>query len=232
MRFTVDERLYELFPALRIGVLVLEVDNRKYGEDGLEEVLNQVRLSFSYDKPQDHPHIKVWREAFNKLGISASKYWSSIESLLRRALKGGPFPRINPLVDLYNAISLKYLVPMGGHAIAPLEGDIFLGLADGTEAFHPMDSEEAEIVGKGEVVYKDAVEVLTRRWVWRQCEKDKVTEETRLVFVPIDVMAGLPGDLPEKVMADMEDRLRQNGNGRIIHRDVLTREKQSTEFSV
>ena len=230
MRFTTDERLYELFPSLKIGVLVLEVDNTRYGEDGLVEVIEQVRSHFPYDKPQDHPHIKVWREAFNKLGISASKYWSSIESLLRRALKGGPFPRINPLVDLYNAISLKYLVPMGGHAIVPLRGDIFLGFADGGEPFHPMDSTETETVGKGEVVYKDGVEVLTRRWVWRQCEKDKVTGETRSVFVPIDVMPGLPEGLLETVMAEMESRLSQNGNGRIIHRDVLTRENPGTRF--
>jgi DNA/RNA-binding domain of Phe-tRNA-synthetase-like protein len=232
MRFSTDERLYELFPGLKIGVLVLEIDNTKYGTDGLAEVLEQVRSHFPHDKPQDHPHIKVWREAFSKLGISASKYLSSIESLLRRALKGGPFPRINPLVDLYNAISLKYLVPMGGHAVAPLVGDIFLGFAEGTEPFHPMDSAETEVVGKGEVVYKDGAEVLTRRWVWRQCEKDKVTGETRLVFVPIDVMAGLPEDLPEKVMADMEIRLAQNGNGRIIHQDILTREKLSTTLPV
>jgi DNA/RNA-binding domain of Phe-tRNA-synthetase-like protein len=130
MRFSTDERLYELFPGLKIGVLVLEIDNTKYGTDGLAEVLEQVRLHFPHDKPQDHPHIRVWREAFSKLGISASKYLSSIESLLRRALKGGPFPRINPLVDLYNAISLKYLVPMGGHAIAALVGDLFLGFAE------------------------------------------------------------------------------------------------------
>lgn len=230
MQFTVDEGLYELFPTLKIGVLVLDIDNTRYGEDGLEEVLHQVRLHFPYEKPQDHPHIKAWREGFNRLGISASKYLSSIESLVRRALKGGPFPRINPLVDLYNAISLKYLVPMGGHAIVPLTGDIFLGFAEGTEPFHPMDSEETEIAGKGEVVYRDAAEVLTRRWVWRQCEKDKVTEETRLVFVPIDVMAGLSDDLPDRVMGEMEGRLTQNGNGRIIHRDILTREKRSTVF--
>ena len=230
MKFTIDEKLCTLFPSLKIGVLICEIENTRYGDDGLEQILEDVRARFTYPKPQDHPHIKVWREGFNKLGISASKYYSSIESLLRRALKGGPFPRINPIVDLYNAISLKHLVPMGGHAIHPLEGDIFLGFADGNEPFVSMDTCEPEIVDKGEVVYRDSKEVLTRRWVWRQCNKDKVTAETSSIFIPIDVMEGLPDTLCETVMADMEESLLRNGNGKVIHRDMLTRDRLFTEF--
>ena len=121
MKFTIDKRLFDLFPGLSVGTLVCHIDNTKYGDDLLDSILERLRTSFPYEKPQDHPHIKVWRQAFTKAGISASKYPSSIESLLRRALKGGPFPRVNPIVDLYNAFSLEYLVPVGGHDLAPLE---------------------------------------------------------------------------------------------------------------
>jgi DNA/RNA-binding domain of Phe-tRNA-synthetase-like protein len=230
MKFSTDEGLYRLFPGLRIGVLVVEVNNTRYGKDHLDEVLADLQAHFSYDKPQNHPNVRVWREAFTKLGVSASKYPSSIEAIIRRALKGGPFPRINPVVDLYNAMSLKYRVPMGGHAIPPLAGDIVLGFAEGTENFMPMDAAEQERVEKGEVVYKDREEVLTRRWVWRQCEKDKVTEMTTSVFVPIDVMPGLAEGLIEKVMADMDECLKADGNGKIVHRDVLTKDHLTTTF--
>lgn len=232
MRFSVAERLFTLFPGLEIGVLICEIENKRYGEDRLEAILEDIRTNFQYEKPQDHPHIKVWREAFNKLGISASKYYASIESLLRRVLKGGPFPRINPVVDLYNAVSLKYLVPMGGHAIPPLDGDISLCFAEGDETFVPMEGGESERVDKGEVVYKDESEILTRRWVWRQCNKDKVTAATTSIFIPIDVMEGLPGGLCEKIMEEMEQGLSQNGYGRVVHRDILTRDKLSTEFKI
>ncbi len=230
MLFSVDEKLFNLFPGLKIGVLICETRNTEYGEDGLEAVIEALRSGFKYDKPQDHPNIKVWREAFNKLGISASKYYSSIESLLRRALKGGPFPRINPVVDLYNTVSLKYLVPMGGHAISPLEGNIALCFANGGEPFVPMDSGDAESVDANEVVYKDSREILTRRWVWRQCNKDKVTAQTSSIFVPIDIMEGLPDGICETVMADMEEGLLGNKYGRVIVKDILTKEKRSVEF--
>lgn len=232
MKFTIDPKLFELFPTLKIGVLICEIDNTKYGEDQLEAILEHTKASFVYDKPQDHPHIKVWREAFTKLGISASKYYSSIESLLRRALKGGPFPRINPIVDLYNAVSLKYLVPIGGHALQPIEGNISLCFAKGSEPFTPMDSGELEVADRGEVVYKDEKEVLTRRWVWRQCNKDKVTAETKTIFIPIDIMEGLPDVLCEDVMRDMEESMLKNGNGRVVHKDILTTDRFITAFQL
>jgi DNA/RNA-binding domain of Phe-tRNA-synthetase-like protein len=150
---------------------------------------------------------------------------------LRRALKGGPFPRINPVVDLYNAISLKNLVPMGGHAIPPLEGNISLCFAQGGEMFIPMDGGEAETADKDEVVYKDGKEILTRRWVWRQCNKDRVTVDTTSIFIPIDVMEGLEAGLCEKVMDEMEQNLSRNGYGRVVHKDILIKDRLSTEFN-
>ncbi|HNQ62533.1 MAG TPA: phenylalanine--tRNA ligase beta subunit-related protein [Syntrophorhabdaceae bacterium] len=231
MLFSVDERLFEHFPELKIGCLVCEINNTQYNEDNLEDIIRDLKLNFPFQKPQEHPNIKVWRDAFNKLGISASKYYSSVESLLRRALKGGPFPRINPVVDLYNAVSLKHLVPMGGHAISPLKGDIALCFANGGEFFVPMDSNDAERVDAKEVVYKDSKEVLTRRWVWRQCNKDKVTEQTASVFIPIDVMPGLSDGLCETVMADMEQMLVKNRYGKVLMKDILTKTKTSTLIS-
>jgi DNA/RNA-binding domain of Phe-tRNA-synthetase-like protein len=231
MRFSVDEKLFQMFPGLTIGVVVCSVNNTWYGNDGLEGVLEELRAGFPYEKPQDHPHVRVWREGFTRLGVSASKYYSSIESLLRRALKGGPFPRINPLVDLYNAVSLKYLVPMGGHAIAPLTGDMALCFAQGGEPFTPMDGGGQESAEKGEVTYRDDEEVLTRRWVWRQCEKDKVTAHTTSVFIPIDVMGGLAPGLCQDVIASFEEGLTKNSYGSITHRDMLTAQHPVTEFS-
>ncbi len=231
MLFTVEDSLFKLFPGLKIGVLVCKVDNTCYGEDRLGNVIEHTKSFFSYEKPQDHPNIKIWREAFKKLGISASKYYSSIEAIIRRILKLGDFPRINPVVDLYNSISIKYLVPMGGHDLEPIEGDIYLGFAKGNEPFFSMETGEQEIVEKNEVVYRDDKEVLTRRWVWRQCNKDKVTVDTKTVFVPVDLMEGVPDGLWEEISYDLEKSLRDDKIGSILHRDLLTKDRQSTEFN-
>ncbi len=232
MFFTIDEGLFSLFPALQVGVVVCEIDNIRYGEDGLEDVVDDLMVHFSFERPQDHPNIDAWREAFKKMGISISKYQSSLESLLRRALKGGPFPRYNPIVDLYNAISLKYLVPIGGHAINGIDGDIRLTFADGTETFVPMDMGEQETVEKGEVIYKDDRDALTRRWVWKHSNKDRIESETTCVLLTVHVMSGLPSWLCEQVVKDLAESILVNEYGRIIHRDILTASKRETEFAV
>lgn len=231
MRFSVEDRLFSLFPGLKIGVFICRVDNTHYGEDRLGPVVSRLKSSFPYERPQEHPNIKVWRDAYKKLGISPSKYYSSIEAIVRRILKAGDFPRINPVVDLYNSISIKYLVPMGGHAIEPIEGNIYLGFADGSEPFFSMETGEKEVVEKGEVVYKDDKEVLTRRWVWRQCNKDKVTENTKTVFIPVDIMDGLPEGLWSDIASDLEGCLKEDKIGSILHKDILTGDRPSTEFN-
>ncbi len=230
MRFSVDERLFQLFPGLRVGFLVGEIDNTRYGDDGLERTIEQVRATFPFDKPQDHPNIKAWREAFRTVGIPAAKYYSSIESLVRRVLKGGPFARINPIVDLYNAISLKHLVPIGGHDLGTIEGDIAVCRARGDEPFMPMDGGELEFPEKDEVVYKDGRDILTRRWVWRQCNKDKATAFTRAIFIPVDVMGGLPDSLCREALDDLERGIAENGYGRVVHRGILSRDNTASTF--
>jgi DNA/RNA-binding domain of Phe-tRNA-synthetase-like protein len=232
MKFAIDKRLFDLFPGLSVGMLVCEIDNTKYGDDLLDPILERLRTNFPYEKAQDHPHIKAWRQAFTKVGISASKYPSSIEALLRRVLKGGPFPRVNPIVDLYNAFSLDYLVPVGGHDLAPLEKNIFLGFADGGEPFTPMEGGDPETAEKGEVVYKDEKDVLTRRWVWRQSNKDKVTPRTKHVFMPIDIMEGVDVALCHEIMERIDARLARDTIGSIIHKDVITASHPATEFRI
>jgi len=231
MQFSVEDTLFNLFPGLKIGVFVCGVNNIRYGEDRLGNVIDNIKSSFTLEKPQEHPHIRVWREAFKKLGIPASRYYSSIEALLRRILKLSDFPRINPVVDLYNSISIKYLVPMGGHDIEHIEGNIYLGLAKGDEPFFSMDTEELETVDKGEVIYRDEKEVLTRRWVWRQCNKDKVTEDTKIVFIPVDLMEGIFEGLWDEIASELERCLTEDRIGSILHSDLLSKDRNSTEFN-
>src|SRR4030042_3854637 len=153
MYFSVQKELFDILPNLTIGMVVaMGVDNThcsKEIDDILTQGIEELRRNLKVDRVQEHPRIKPWRTTFSKIGISGSKFPSSIESMARRIFKGDPFPRINSLVNLYNSISLKYVVPMGGHDLATLEGDIHLRFAEGWEPFTPMGGWETVIVPKG-----------------------------------------------------------------------------------
>lgn len=233
MRFLIQKELFDLFPGLTIGVVVaMGVDNIRHSEaidDLLSQAIGEMKKNFVAEKAQDHPRIKPWRNAFSKLGISGSKFPSSIESMARRILKGDPFPKINPLVDLYNSLSLKYLVPMGGHDLDTLEGDLHLRFAEGWEPFTPMGGGETVTVPKGELVYRDDRDVLTRNWVWRQCEKDKATEKTKNIFIPIDVLEEVGRQRAEEIILELQALIPRYLGGRIFS-SILNRESAVVEF--
>jgi DNA/RNA-binding domain of Phe-tRNA-synthetase-like protein len=233
MLFSIQKELFDILPDLTIGMVVArDVDNTrpsKEVDDLLTQAVEEMKKNFIGDKAQEHPRIKPWRTAFSKLTISGSKFPSSIESMARRVLKGDPFPKINPLVDLYNSVSLRYLVPMGGHDLDTIEGSIYLRFAEGWEPFSPMGGGEAVIVPKGELVYRDDREVLTRNWVWRQCEKDKATEKTKNIFIPIDVLGEVGRERADEITRDLS-RLIPGHLGGTISSAVLNKENPSAEF--
>jgi len=233
MRFSIQKELFDHLPDLTIGMVVAKgVDNThpsKEIDDLLTQAIEGLKKNFIGDKAQEHPKIKPWRTAFSKLGISGSKFPSSIESMARRILKGDPFPRINALVDLYNSVSLKYLVPMGGHDLETLKGNIYLRFAEGWEPYISMGGGEAVNVPKGELVYRDDQEVLTRNWVWRQCEKDKTTETTRNIFIPIDILGEVGRECADEMIQELSHLIPTYLGGTIFSA-VLTSEKPSVEF--
>ena len=234
MYFLIQKELFDVLPDLTIGVVIARgIDNTQPSleiETLLAEAIEGIRKDLGAEKVQEHPRIKAWRDAFSKLGISGSKFPSSIESMARRILKGDPFPRISPLVDLYNSVSLRFVVPMGGHDLDTLEGDIHLGFAEGWEPFTPMGAREKAIVPRGELVYRDGREVLTRNWVWRQCEKDKTTERTRNVFIPIDVL-GEVGKEQTKEIVQVVSQLIPNYLGGTVFSAILEGKNQSLSIS-
>ncbi len=233
MRFSIQEELFTFLPDLTIGTVVArDVDNTRSSEEidhRLAQAVEEMKKGFTADKAQDHPRIKPWRAAFTKLGISGSKFPSSIESMARRVLKGDPFPTINPLVNLYNSVSLQYLVPMGGHDLDTLEGDLHLRFAEGWEPFRPMGGGETMVVPKGELIYCDDREVLTRNWVWRQCEKDKVQEKTRNIFIPIDVLGEIGKGLAVEIIGELSHLIPRYLGGKVFS-DVLNREHLFTQL--
>lgn len=87
---------------------------------------------------------------------------------------------MNRLTDVYNAISVKHLIPLGGEDVNKYSGSSRLIRAIGTETFELISSGEA-VVGHpdaGEVVWCDDEGVTCRRWNWRQSRRTALTDET------------------------------------------------------
>lgn len=184
MKFLIKKEIFNSFPDLIIGtVLAKGVDNKgEFQEINnlLREAEDKIKYEFSkFESPSRHPNIVVWRKAYKKFGADPHDYRCSIEALVRRVLKGEKIRHINKLVDLYNYISLKYIVPVGGEDLDKIKGNLILDFAKGNEPFVRLGGTENEPPLPGEVIYKDDGGVICRRWNWREAERTKLTEETK-----------------------------------------------------
>ncbi|WP_347877383.1 B3/B4 domain-containing protein [Furfurilactobacillus milii] len=148
--------------------------------------------------------VADWREAYRKFKTKKGAR-SSIENLLKRAQQGKPVSSINPLVDLYNVISLRHALPCGGENIDAMVGDIKLTVADGGEPFHPLGEDDEEPALPGEVVYKDDAGIICRCWNWRDGERTMLTEDTSNAFLCLECVNPERKDALEAALADLKE---------------------------
>ncbi|VVC00201.1 Lysine--tRNA ligase [uncultured archaeon] len=188
--FEVSPAVRAKFPSLRVGVVVVEgIDNSQKSDEIVTLIRSQeasLREKYFGKDFASLKGIKAWRDAYSAFGAKPKEYRSSVESLVRRVLKGDPLPSINPLVDLYNCISIKYILPAGSDDLGNVEGPVRLRFADGGEPFMRIGSSENDPALNGEVIYSDNSGALCRRWNWRECDRTKLTEDTERAIIYVE----------------------------------------------
>ena len=232
-RFAVEPAVFEQLPDYCVGVVVARgLDNHSQSE-AIGRMLDQAAADFAQANREANvrelPGVRACRDAFQTLGMNPNKFMCSIESLMKRVQKSGALPHINTVVDLGNAFSLTYQLPMGAHDVDKLEGDIQIRFSTPEDHFLPMGETEMETMPAGELVYVSGHTVKTRRWIWRQSEDGKITGETCHVFFPIDGFQNVNGD---DVLAarDALARLLEQDFGCQVVTGYVDRENNSFDF--
>jgi DNA/RNA-binding domain of Phe-tRNA-synthetase-like protein len=199
IKFSIDPEIFSIFPEYRRGVVVLCGVKNGSSPDGLIKTLREteefMREQLDLGTIAEEPRLAVWREAFRTIGIKPADYRPSVEALIRRVLHGQDLPTINALVDVGTIISLRYLVPIGGHAIDVIHHDIALKVAAGDEEFIPLGTDSVERPNKGEIIFVEGNTVLTRRWIWRQANHTITEPCTAAIEYNIDYFP-LAGSVP------------------------------------
>lgn len=181
-QFIADESFWNLYPTARLGVLVVRgIDNTPREDAAIAQDLADSHAAALVHVPNetwtDNDVVRRWRDAFQQFKTKKGAR-SSIEALLKRVSNGNTIGSINPLVDVYNAISLQFGVPVGGEDLATVQGDVRLTVADGGESFRPLGAETDEPALPGEVIYKDDAGAMCRCWNWREAERTMLTAST------------------------------------------------------
>lgn len=223
--YRVAPEIFARFPGYVRGVVLAHEVKNGPSPDELVRLLREaeksVRARLSLDQIAEEPRIKSWREAYRSFGARPSDFRSSVEAMARRALRGDELPSINALVDIGNVISLKYLLPAGGHAIDVLQGDIELRFATGDEEFVAFGSDELEHPLPGEVIFVEDKTVLTRRWTWRQANHTLTLPETTAIEFNVDGLPPVEQEEIETACVELAELVERFCGGR-IRIDYLT----------
>jgi DNA/RNA-binding domain of Phe-tRNA-synthetase-like protein len=99
--------------------------------------------------------VAAWRDAYQAFGAKPKRTRPSVEALLRRVEAG--LPRIDRITDIYNAMSVKHLLPIGGEDLGAYRGPARLVRAAGDEPFDTIREGQpvTEYPEPGEVVWRD-----------------------------------------------------------------------------
>ena len=216
-KFIIEDDFWSIFPSARIGVVVCHGIDNSIKDKGTykEMILNSEKEALKYLQNSEFSSnevIQVWREAFQKFKTKKGAR-SSIEALLKRVYNGNHLSAINPLVDIYNSISLRYALPCGGEDIDTFAGDIRLTKAAGNENFVTLGTDKSEPPYEGEIIYKDNEGAICRCWNWRESVRTMLTENTKNAFLCIELVDEKRTEEFKNALKDLEITVHDNLGG-------------------
>mgnify|MGYP000941729116 FL=1 len=211
MKVIVENEFWSLFPEAQISVLVVKgldntVDESKdsYFKSLLDKGAKRAEEYISDDNFTQNEVIQEWRQAFSKFKTKKGAR-SSIEALLKRVSQEREFNPINPLVDIYNSVSLSYAVPCGGEDLEKIAGNLRLGKAKGGESFFPLGAESDAPALPEEIIYYDDEGAVCRCLNWREAQRTMLTEETKDAVLVIEAINAEQARRARTAMEELQD---------------------------
>ena len=190
MHFSHHPAIWTGYPELAAGALVargLRRDVDAEAATARHEAVARARLEAAGSE-SELTEIQAWRRAFARMGLKPTQYRCASESLLRRLRKEGTLPRIHPLIDLCNAVSIAFAIPVAVLDVQRIAGSLQVRHALGQERYLTFGG-EIEHPEPGEVSFVDREgNAHARRWTNRQSGLSAVRDETSDVLVVAEAM--------------------------------------------
>lgn len=212
-KFIADPTFWEVFPEAQINVLIVKgisnqqkQENDPYLIDLLAKGKEAAKGFLLEETFSQNPVIAEWRGAFSQFKTKKGAR-SSIEALLKRVSQDREFHPINPLVDIYNSISLEFAVPCGGEDLQKIAGDIHLGQAVGGESFLPLGAEADAPALPGEIIYFDNEGAICRCLNWREAQRTMLTETTQEVIFFMESINSEQAQRANQAMQELKKRV-------------------------
>lgn len=191
---SIDPRLAGIAPGFRALSIVVEAAPITAPEVASAALAQACQQVLNDDFFWAGAHLAAWDEVFKAFGAKPKRTPCSASALRKRVLKEGTLPPLDPVVDIYNAVSIRYAIPVGGENLAAYTGAPRLTLADGSEPFDTVKEGQPgmEYPEVGEVIWRDDVGVTCRRWNWRQGVRTRLDSQAQTMWFILESLPAMP----------------------------------------
>ncbi|MET0133272.1 MAG: phenylalanine--tRNA ligase beta subunit-related protein [Kibdelosporangium sp.] len=209
MYFQHSSDMWNKFPELVPGALVAHgITKDASAEREIAEFNSIAEARLATGTEGELPEIQAWRRTFSKMGLKPTQYRCASESLLRRFRKERSLPRIHPLIDVCNAISLAFAIPIAVFDIAEITEGLDVRPAKGDETYLTFAG-EIEHPEPDEVIFADAAgKAHARRWTNRQSRYSAVSDTTTSTLIVAEALHSTAPDDIERLTAAIADSLK------------------------
>jgi len=232
-KFVIEKPFWDIFPDAAFAVIAAKGIHNEGENPAARALLAQACLDAKKylveEQTSQNPVVAVWREAFSKFKTKKGVR-SSIEALLKRIDKGVGVGSINPIVDLYNAVSLRYGLPSGVEDLDTFMGDLRLTVTAGGDDFLALGDLEPDPTLAGEVCYLDDVGAVCRCWNWRDGQRTMATEKTKNAFMIIECVDPTRIDALRAAMEELAKGVEEVLGGRIAAAKIMTKDDAAMEL--
>ncbi|ROR15078.1 B3/4 domain-containing protein [Erwinia sp. JUb26] len=191
---SIDNQISEIAPGFRALSISVEAAPVTQPQIASQMLTDACRYVSEQQPDWAVAHLAAWAEVFQNFGAKPKRTPCSAEALRKRVLRDGSLPAIDPVVDLYNAISLRFAIPVGGENIDAYVGQPRLCVAEGNEQFDTVKDGETtlETVDAGEVIWRDDLGVTCRRWNWRQGIRTRLDARAGRMWFILESLPAMP----------------------------------------
>ncbi|WP_455427965.1 B3/4 domain-containing protein [Dryocola sp. LX212] len=223
---SIDPSLSRIAPGFRALSILVEAAPLLHPEVAEAALKQACKDVVENDVPWATAHLDAWHEVFKAFGAKPKRTPNSADALRKRVLKDGDLPAIDPVVDLYNAISIRYALPVGGENSEAYVGNPRLTFAEGNEAFDIMKEGEptVESPDAGEVIWRDDKGVTCRRWNWRQGIRTRLDSKARHMWFILESLPTMPLEALQQAGEEFIAGLHSMMPGAIITTQYLSTE--------
>lgn len=220
---SIDPRLTGIAPGFRALSILVEaapITQPDVASAALAQACQQVLTD---DVAWAEAHLSAWDDVFRAFGAKPKRTPCSASALRKRVLKEGALPPLDPVVDIYNAISIRYAIPVGGENLAAYAGAPRLTLAEGNEPFDTLKEGQPviEYPDAGEVIWRDDIGVTCRRWNWRQGVRTRLDSQAQHMWFILESLPSMPLSALQEAGDELVSNLQRLMPGSTAHLQLI-----------